>query len=263
MQKGKFNRALNDLSTVASYYPDNLQITAMKLEVENLKNRNKQANSSEESDSDEGDEEDEVKLNFSNLKKIDRKSCSIVCPTAGRKSRVTISGDSAVIYEAPEDNGEGSSKAITGKEARDKFDRTFKELEAEGEGAEVKAAEVIVKKPSRSKSILKSRQQSIVQNLPETPPPEEPMASDEKYGGRKSVLIDKIKDIDGKMITSNRSIEEGGSSKEVGFRKSLFGLQQPGQSVLEAPPAENKPKKAGGARKSCLKRPSFEVAEVK
>lgn len=62
----------------------------MKIEIENQKNKNKNQNSSEESES----EEDEEKLlNFSNLKKIDRKSCSIVVDK--RKSRVTISGDTA------------------------------------------------------------------------------------------------------------------------------------------------------------------------
>lgn len=49
-KKGKFNRALKDLENVSSYCPDNLQITAMKIEIENLKNRNKNCNSSEESD---------------------------------------------------------------------------------------------------------------------------------------------------------------------------------------------------------------------
>ena len=40
-------------------------------------------------------------LNFSNLKKIDRKSCSIVITDGkgkGRKSWVTITGDTAVEY---------------------------------------------------------------------------------------------------------------------------------------------------------------------
>ena len=62
-----------------------------------MKSRNKHDNSSEESESEE--EDDESKLNFSNLKKIDRKSCSIMIP--GRKSRVTISGDTAIVYDAP------------------------------------------------------------------------------------------------------------------------------------------------------------------
>ena len=70
-------------------------------------------------------------------------------------------------------------------------------------------------------------------------------------------MVDKIKDIDGKMITSDQILEEG-SAKEVGFRKSLFGLNQP--IVLHAPTSE--PKKAGGARKSCMKRSSFESVEV-
>lgn len=47
MQKGKFNRALKDLEMVATFCPDNLQVTAMKIEIENLKSKNKNANSSE------------------------------------------------------------------------------------------------------------------------------------------------------------------------------------------------------------------------
>lgn len=46
-KKGKFNRALKDLEVISSYCPDNLQITAMKIEIENLKNKNKSKNSSE------------------------------------------------------------------------------------------------------------------------------------------------------------------------------------------------------------------------
>lgn len=32
-KKGKFNRALKDLEMVAAFCPDNLQITAMKIEI--------------------------------------------------------------------------------------------------------------------------------------------------------------------------------------------------------------------------------------
>jgi ribosomal protein L24 len=69
-----------------------LQLTAMRLEIENLKQRSKNQNSSEESES-EDEEDEEMMLNFSNLKKIDRKSVSISVDK--RKSRVTISGDTA------------------------------------------------------------------------------------------------------------------------------------------------------------------------
>lgn len=96
---------------MSSYSPDNLQITAMKIEIENLKNKNKCANSSEESDS-ENDEE-EVLLNFSNLKKIDRKSCSIMVASQGRKSRVTISGDTAFEYETEDGPNDKSQPSTT------------------------------------------------------------------------------------------------------------------------------------------------------
>lgn len=45
------------------------------------------------------------------------------------------------------------------------------------------------------------------------------------YGGRESRLVDKIKDIDGKMITSAHSIGSEKGVKEVEFRKSIFASQ--------------------------------------
>lgn len=45
-KKGKFNRSLKDLEAIATYCPDNLQIAAMKIEIENLKSKNKSQNSS-------------------------------------------------------------------------------------------------------------------------------------------------------------------------------------------------------------------------
>jgi len=45
-----------------------------------------------------------------------------------------------------------------------------------------------------------------------------------KYGGRESKLIDRLKNIDGKVISSNHSLEAG-SSKEVEFKKSIFASQ--------------------------------------
>ena len=86
------------MEAIATYCPDNLQIAAMKIEIENLKSKNKSQNSSEESDSEE-EYDEELQLNFSNLKKIDRKSCSIMIDPLKRKSRVTISGDTAFVYE--------------------------------------------------------------------------------------------------------------------------------------------------------------------
>ena len=41
------------------------------------------------------------------------------------------------------------------------------------------------------------------------------------YGGRESKLLERLKDIDGKMIASNHSLETS-SIKEVEFRKSIF-----------------------------------------
>jgi hypothetical protein len=67
-----------------------------------MKSKNKNCGSSEESES-EDEYDEELQLNFSNLKKIDRKSCSImVDPLKSRKSRVTISGDTAIEYESEE-----------------------------------------------------------------------------------------------------------------------------------------------------------------
>lgn len=48
-------------------------------------------------------------LNFANLKQIDRRSVSIALHPQGRKSRVTISGDSAVEYEAGDDGNDKSN----------------------------------------------------------------------------------------------------------------------------------------------------------
>jgi hypothetical protein len=82
----------------------------MKIEIENIRNKNKCANSSEESDS---EDDEEVLLNFSNVKKIDRKSCSIMVGSQGRKSRVTISGDTAFEYETTEDGPNDKSQPST------------------------------------------------------------------------------------------------------------------------------------------------------
>lgn len=45
----------------------------------------------------------------------------------------------------------------------------------------------------------------------------------ERWGGRESKLVERLKDIDGKMISSNHSLESG--PKEVEFRKSIFASQ--------------------------------------
>ena len=95
---------------MGSFSPDNLQIAAMKVELENLKIKCKQVNSSSsECESEKSEESDDIdeeqKLNFSNLKMIDRKSVSIMIkPGISRKSRVTIAGDIAIEYEAIDDD---------------------------------------------------------------------------------------------------------------------------------------------------------------
>lgn len=82
------------------------------------------------------------------------------------------------------------------------------------------------------------------------------MISEDKkdiYGGRESKLLERLKDIDGKMIASNHSLESS-SIKEVEFRKSIFA-----DVKTEAPeivPSKSKDSKKG-PRKSCLKRSSF------
>ena len=45
-----------------------------------------------------------------------------------------------------------------------------------------------------------------------------------KYGGRQSKMIDHLKDIDGKVISSAFSERSSHSIKEVEFRKSIFGM---------------------------------------
>lgn len=245
IQKGKFNRALKDLEAIASYCPDNLQLTAMRLEIENLKQRSKNQNSSEESESEEEDEEQQ--LNFSNLKKIDRKSVSIKVDK--RKSRVTISGDTAFEYERNDDNEEKSnpSTSISKAQAKEMYLKTYRELEADDCAPPAKASNIVVKGAQRSKSILKNRLNNVSVILPEE--------KGERWGGRESKLVERLKDIDGKMITSNHSLEHAG--KEVEFRKSLFASQERVESFQVA--VEKKDKK--GPRKSCLKRSSFEAAE--
>ena len=46
IKKQKFNRALKDLELVSAFCPDNLQITAMKIEIETMRSKNKNYNSS-------------------------------------------------------------------------------------------------------------------------------------------------------------------------------------------------------------------------
>ena len=72
-----------------------------------------------------------MQLNFSNLKKIDRKSCSImVDPVKARKSRVTISGDTAIEYQSEEVYDKSNNSTSVSKEQnKEKYLRTFTEIE--------------------------------------------------------------------------------------------------------------------------------------
>jgi ribosomal protein L24 len=114
---------------VAAFCPDNLQVTAMRIEIETMRSKNKNGNSSSESES-EDDYNEEAELNFSNLKKIDRKSCSIVVdPLKQRKSRVTISGDTAIEYESEEVYEKSNNSTSVSKEQNaEKYLKTFKEI---------------------------------------------------------------------------------------------------------------------------------------
>lgn len=163
--------------------------------------------------------DEELQLNFCNLKKIDRKSCSIMVPPLGRKSRVTISGDTAIEYEAEEQIDKSYSTSVSKEQSKEIYLRTFKEIEEEHD-APVPATKVVAKPNPRSKSILKNKQSSIAANV-ETQPP-----ATTNYGGRESRLVDCIKDIDGKMITSGHSIGSEKGIREVEFRKSMFASQE-------------------------------------
>ena len=64
-------------------------------------------------------------MNFSNLKKIDRSSVSIVPDPKKRKSRVTISGDTAVVYERADDDAD-KPVAINASQAKEKYLKTYR-----------------------------------------------------------------------------------------------------------------------------------------
>jgi hypothetical protein len=125
-------------------------------------------------------------LNFSNLKKIDRKSCSIVVdPLKMRKSRVTISGDTAVVYERPEENEVDkslNSTAISKAQAKEKYLKTFKELETDDNSPVAKPTKIVVKNNGRSKSILKNKSNACSIMI-------QPEDKNDKYGGRESKLL--------------------------------------------------------------------------
>lgn len=77
-----------------------------------------------------------------------------------------------------------------------------------------------------------------------------------------------IKNIDGRFIPSASSIGCEGSLKEVDFRKSV-SQTQPLFTVINTEktnalsPSPKKSNFSGSQRKSCLKRPSFDMPELK
>ena len=97
----KYRKAQKDIDHIYLYSPDNNQINAFKNEIEGLIEKNPV----EESSDDEDIDDDEDQLKFSNLKHIDRTSKDLSASTRklnlGRKSRVTILGDSTVEYCLP------------------------------------------------------------------------------------------------------------------------------------------------------------------
>ncbi len=123
----------------------------------------------------------------------------------GRKSRVTITGDTAVEYER-EDDGEKSANStqVSKQQMQEKYSRISKEIELE-EDVAAPANKIVAKPSNRCKSILKNK--SSVQNnfIPD---------SKETCPVRESKFIDKLKNIDGKVISSNHSIETG-SNKNI------------------------------------------------
>lgn len=81
------------------------------------------------------------------------------------------------------------------------------------------ASKIVAKANPRSKSILKNKLTSPLASLATA-------ENKDNYGTRDSRLLDKVKDIDGKMITSAHSIGSEKGCKEVEFRKSIFASQE-------------------------------------
>lgn len=73
-----------------------------------------------------------------------------------RKSRVTISGDTAVVYERADDDAE-KPIAINPAQAKEKYLKTFRELETDDNSPVAKPSNIVVKNTGRSKSILKNK----------------------------------------------------------------------------------------------------------
>lgn len=115
--------------------------------------------------------------------------------------------------------------------------------------------QILVPKKTK-KSILKNKGTSIFISAEDDP------FCKPKVLGRESKLPCLLKNIDGKMI--HQAENELGSSKEVIFRKSVSQVSP--LEILLSPPASailNRPSKDSHQRKSCMKRPSFDLADPK
>lgn len=110
-----------------------------------------------------------------------------------------------------------------------------------------------IKAPKQKKSILKNKGTSIFIQA------DDAETRRSRYLGRESKLLTLIKNIDGKIIpsaehehTSNPAI------KEVEFRKSIH--EEP--EHLLTIPVDNISTVSSKQRKSCLKRPSFDIPVI-
>lgn len=86
---------MKDLDVLTMYAPDNMQVVALKLEIKGMMTKPTGSSSSSSEEEDKVDEEEVLK--FSNLRKIDRCSVSIMLPK-GRQSRVSMGGDKFFTY---------------------------------------------------------------------------------------------------------------------------------------------------------------------
>lgn len=189
---------MKDLNILSMYAPDNLQVAALKLEIKGMMAK-KTESSSESEEKEEEDVDEEELLKFSNLKKIDRTSISIMLPKGGRgrESRVTLLGDMAFEYIAEEDEEprERMSYYLPPKTLRQKFIEITNEIEEDTQSSEKEEQTPVIKckANTRSKSILKNRNSQLYINESE---PIDNMKGDDK-------LIEKLQDVDGKMIKAD------------------------------------------------------------
>lgn len=181
---------MKDLDSIGVYSPDNLQIAAMRSELEQLMIKEKV--SAESSSESEEESDEEAQLNFSNLKMIDRKSSDAI-NFKHRKSRVTILGDVTFEYKV---NEEETAESEADEPINDKAMRTFKEIEGDDDEEE-NMPSITIKPPTRSRSILKNRGTTSI-----FVHEEDKETRRSRYLGRESHILEKLKDIDGKLIRS-------------------------------------------------------------